>query len=116
MSYFLDMENRTVIFIVLFLMISLDGEKIRQEDLKVYAFANEGNVWMASTYINVRYEIDGAHLLGILDFAKDMKAALDSIPYVKSALALKEELHIETIKEIPAAGEISKLYLFDKLS
>ena len=89
-------------------------EEVKQDDRKVYAFSNEGNIWMASAYINVRYDIDVTHLLGILNFAKKMKATLEGIPYVQDLLALKDELHLETLQNIsPAKGMVFK-NLFDK--
>ena len=84
-------------------------EKVKEEDLKVYAFSNEGNVWMASTYVNFRFGIDVTHLLGILKFAKKMKATLDSIPYVQDALVLKDQIHLDTIKHVPIEGKGFKL-------
>ena len=92
------------IFLLMFLINQYYGEKVNEKDLKMYAFSNEGNIWMASSYINVRFEIDGRHLKGILDFAKKMKATLDNIPYVKKALEMKDQLKVETVTDIGGGG------------
>ena len=98
------MDLKTITIVVIFLLISSYGEKVKEEDLNMYAFSNEGNIWMASSYINVRFEIDGRHLKGILDFAKKMKATLDNIPYVKKALEMKDQLKVETVTNIGGRG------------
>ena len=85
-------------------MIYSYGQKVKEEDLNMYAFSNEGNIWMASSYINVRFEINGRHLNGILDFAKKMKATLDGIPYVKKALEMKDQLQLETVTNTGGRG------------
>ena len=108
--------GKTITFVIASLCIMTHSvcDKVKEEDKKVYAFSNEGNVWMASTYINVRFDIDVTHLLGILNFAKKMKATLDGIPYVQNVLALKDELNLETLRNIsPAKGMVSNL--FDKI-
>ena len=105
------MDKPIIFVIVSCIMLCSYCEKVKEEDLKVYAFSNEGNIWMASAYVNVRFEIDGRHLNGILDFAKKMKATLDSIPYVQRALEMKEELQLESVTNIRAKGMVSNLYI-----